>query len=166
MRRNRIRKFLDNDDTPARTRARYKISSSLEERLYATTDANHNVTSVDDVFGAVKERLVYDPYRQSTVRSAAWATTSDTLAWSIRSQGEREDATTNTIDGRNRLYGIGMGRWMQADPAGYIDGANRYQFTSSSPASFVDPLGLWTRPDRDPGFDVIVYRLPRTFASG
>jgi len=122
--------------------ARYKVSSSLEERLYATTDANHNVTSIDDVFGAVKERFVYDPYRNSTVLTSAFASTSDAYGFIVRSQGQREDATTNTIDSRNRVYGLGIGRWMQADNiGGYVDGANRYQFVLSTPISRVDPHG-------------------------
>lgn len=122
--------------------ARYKVSSSLEQRLYATTDANHNVTSIDDVFGAVKERFVYDPYRNSTVLTSAFASTSDGYSRTVRSQGQREDATSNTIDSRNRIYGLGTGRWMQADNiGGYVDGANRYQFVKSNPLRFVDSHG-------------------------
>lgn len=70
---NLINQLLD-DDEAAFALARHKVSSNLEERLYATADANHNVTSVDDVFGAVKEC-------QSIVLSTAEATTNDTLAW-------------------------------------------------------------------------------------
>jgi hypothetical protein len=55
---NRITKLLDHNNVSTRALVRYKVSSSLEERLYATTDANHNVTSMDDVFGAVKERFL------------------------------------------------------------------------------------------------------------
>lgn len=140
MRPTQITQLLDDHQTSP-CPPHHKLTQ--EERLYATTDANHNVTSVDDVFGAVKERFVYGAYRDSTVRSATYTATADTLAWSIRSQGEREDATTNTIDGRNRLYGIGIGRWMQADSAAYVDGANRYQFIQRQPVTSVDPLGLW-----------------------
>jgi RHS repeat-associated protein len=140
---NRIAHLFEQSNTIAPPLALHKVSSSLEERLYATTDANHNVTSIDDVFGAVKERFVYDPYRNSTVLTSAFATTSDAYSFIVRSQGEREDAVTNTIDGRSRFYGLGIGRWMQADMDGYPDGANRYQFVKSNPAEFLDPMGLF-----------------------
>jgi hypothetical protein len=35
-----------------------------------------------------------------------------------------------------------LSRWMQNDPAGYIDGMNTYQYCSDSPVVQVDPLGL------------------------
>ena len=35
-----------------------------------------------------------------------------------------------------------LGRWINQDPAGYINGANTYQFVESNPVNAVDPLGL------------------------
>jgi hypothetical protein len=39
-------------------------------------------------------------------------------------------------------YSTTLGRWMSADPSGYIDGANKYQAVGSAPAEFSDPSGL------------------------
>ena len=47
--------------TTAFSVARYKVTSGLEERLYVQSDANHNVTSLADVFGGVVERYQYTP---------------------------------------------------------------------------------------------------------
>lgn len=35
-----------------------------------------------------------------------------------------------------------IGRWMQRDPEGYLDGMNPYQYEGSDPASSLDPSGL------------------------
>lgn len=35
-----------------------------------------------------------------------------------------------------------FGRWAQRDPAGYIDGANTYQYAFSAPIIYSDPFGL------------------------
>ena len=43
---------------------------------------------------------------------------------------------------RNRNYSPSLGRWINQGPAGYINGANTYQFVESNPAGNVDPLGL------------------------
>ncbi len=42
---------------------------------------------------------------------------------------------------RNRNYSPSLGRWINQDPAGYINGANTYQFVMSNPAGSVDPSG-------------------------
>lgn len=121
--------------------ARIKVASNLEERTYAETDVNHNVTSVSDTFGAVKERFVYDPYGAATVLTSAYAATSDSLNFVYRDQGLRYDLISNTNDNRDRVYLIALGRSAQADNAGYIDGANRYQRELSSPIVLGDPSG-------------------------
>ena len=45
---------------------------------------------------------------------------------------------------RNRNYSPTLGRWINQDPAGYINGANTYQFVESNPVNAVDPWGLST----------------------
>ncbi len=44
---------------------------------------------------------------------------------------------------RARFYDPENGRWLQRDPAGYVDGGNLYESFSSNAAAFVDPSGLW-----------------------
>jgi hypothetical protein len=74
--------------------ARIKVTSGLEQRIYAETDANHNVTSLSNVFGTVLQREVYDPYGSVTTLNASWGTTSDAYSWVTLFQGKRFDATT------------------------------------------------------------------------
>ncbi len=48
---------------------------------------------------------------------------------------------------RARNYDPVHGRFLQRDPAGYVDGMNLYEYVSSSPRVLSDPTGRW-------GFDV------------
>lgn len=41
-----------------------------------------------------------------------------------------------------REYSAGLARWSSADPSGFPDGANNYQFVLSDPIGNIDPLGL------------------------
>jgi RHS repeat-associated protein len=43
---------------------------------------------------------------------------------------------------RFRWYSPTFGRWLERDPAGYVDGANLSQFVLDNPATLIDPLGL------------------------
>ncbi len=45
---------------------------------------------------------------------------------------------------RNRNYSPSLGRWINQDPVGYVNGANTYQFVMSNPVGNVDPWGLMT----------------------
>gem|GEM_PF-5362617 len=53
--------------------------------------------------------------------------------------------------GRHRVFDPAAGRWMQRDPAGYVDGLSMYLFVRGNPLSLIDPMGLfasepgWTR---------------------
>jgi RHS repeat-associated protein len=56
-------------------------------------------------------------------------------------QGMTLDAVTGLYYERNRDYSPSLGRWMEQDPAQYINGANTYQFVNSSPVGNVDAEG-------------------------
>lgn len=40
------------------------------------------------------------------------------------------------------MYSPSLGRWVQQDPTGYVDGMNLYQYVASQPVVAVDPRGL------------------------
>ena len=111
-------------------------------RQYAQQDANHDVTALVSSAGAVQERFIYDPYGTSTILSSGWGNSSDAYNWVYRFQGGRFDAVSGLYNFRNRDYSPTLGRWMEQDPAGYVDGLNLYQSEDSDPANKTDPLGL------------------------
>ena len=49
---------------------------------------------------------------------------------------------TGLIHYRARYYDPALGRFTQPDPAGFVDGINRYAYVGNSPVNFTDPLGL------------------------
>jgi RHS repeat-associated protein len=57
-------------------------------------------------------------------------------------QGMTLDAVTGLYYERYRDYSPTLGRWMEQDPAQYINGANTYQFVVSNPVGNVDASGL------------------------
>jgi RHS repeat-associated protein len=57
-------------------------------------------------------------------------------------QGMTLDPVTGLYYARNRNYSPTLGRWINQDPAGYINGANTYQFVMSNPVGKTDPEGL------------------------
>jgi len=117
-------------------------------RLYFEQDANWDTTAVIGYDSAtqtwgVVQRYVYSPYGSVTILNADFtATTSGTqpLVNNLY-QGMTLDAVTGLYYERYRDYSPTLGRWMEQDPAQYINGANTYQFVESNPVDRVDPTG-------------------------
>ena len=57
-------------------------------------------------------------------------------------QGMPLDPATGLYYERARWYSPSLGTWVSQDPAGYINGANTYQFVESDPVGKADPDGL------------------------
>ncbi|MCP4401559.1 MAG: RHS repeat-associated core domain-containing protein [bacterium] len=45
---------------------------------------------------------------------------------------------------RARIYSPELGRFLQTDPLGYVNGLNLYAYVGNNPASWRDPYGLLT----------------------
>ncbi|HKI00989.1 MAG TPA: Ig-like domain-containing protein [Thermoanaerobaculia bacterium] len=65
-------------------------------------------------------------------------------------KGLQIDPETGLIYARNRYYDPEMGRFVTADPSGYADGPNSYQFGLNSPGNYGDPFGLQALPRPNP----------------
>jgi len=53
------------------------------------------------------------------------------------------DEESGLVYNRARMLHPGLGRFIQRDPAGYVDGMNLNQYELSSPGSNLDPQGLY-----------------------
>ena len=63
--------------------------------------------------------------------------------------GRRIDTEADLYYYRARHYDGMVGRFLQKDPMGFIDGSNLYRYARNNPAIFLDPLGLFSDRDGD-----------------
>jgi len=131
-----------------------------DERLYYVSDANFNVTAlVDAETGEVVERYMYDPYGKATVLNGEngydadgqvteWTADAGGSDWAneILYCGYRFDPESGLYHVRYRYYHPTLGRWLQRDLIGYVDGMSLYQYAGSSAVSRLDSSGLVSGP--------------------
>ena len=118
------------------------------ERLYFLQDANWDTTAVVGYDSTtqtwnVVQRYVYDGYGNITILNADWSAAPTGTQPMVNSlyQGMQYDPMTRLYYGRARWYSPSLGRWISQDPAGYVNGANAYQFVVGDPIGWVDPSG-------------------------
>jgi RHS repeat-associated protein len=121
------------------------------ETLYYCNDANFNVTALVDTAGAVVERYLYDPYGKVTFLKADWSLqeveghadgTASAYANELLFTGHRLDPESGLYITLHRHYHPTLGRWMQRDPKGYVDGMSLYLYCGACPLSRLDAMGL------------------------
>ncbi|MCC5830916.1 MAG: RHS repeat-associated core domain-containing protein, partial [Phycisphaeraceae bacterium] len=114
-------------------------------------DANKNVTAlIAPGNGQPVERYLYDPYGRVMVLKENWSLqevdghddgTVSAFGNEILFTGYRYNSETGTYHARNREYHPLLGRFMQRDPLGYVDGGNLYAGYFVMWGG-VDPMGL------------------------
>ena len=120
-------------------------TDSDDERLYYTQDANFNTTALVNTSGTVVERYVYDPYGKVTIYNGD---RTSTVTWTNSEKNEilfggyRYDPESALYHVRNRVYHPTLGRWLQRDPLGYVDGMGLYEYCGGMPGAATDPQGL------------------------
>jgi len=114
-----------------------------------------NVTALLDTAGDAVERYSCDPYGSVTVYSDDWSTTvdwDDSKKNPVRYCGYFFDNETGLYCVRYRFYVPPLGRWLQRDPLGYVDGMGLYEYVGSAPTGLVDPTGtLFTKECTESG---------------
>jgi|GEM_PF-5808937 len=119
-------------------------------RIYYLQDANWNTMAVvgfnstSRTWG-VTQRYTYSPYGTITILNADWSTPASGTLPAVDNlyQGMTLDSVTGLYYARNRNYSPSLGRWINQDAAGYINGANTYQFVMGGPVNTTDPWGMW-----------------------
>jgi len=157
-----------NDDPADESEGPSSNQCLCETFLYAAQDANFNVTNLFESDGDLAERYAYTPYGQRQVYKAVdeddhFGTQAipHTQPWTISStdqpyglcdvghQGLLHDKEIGLIHNRARTLHPRLGRFLQRDPLGYVDGMSLYEYVGSGPITSVDPGGLF------PGLSVL-----------
>ncbi|MBI9087501.1 MAG: RHS repeat-associated core domain-containing protein, partial [Desulfobacterales bacterium] len=118
------------------------------QRYFCLKDRRYSVTALTDAAGAIVERYEYSAYGRMTIYDAAGqdiTASGSTIGNPYGFTGRRFDAETGLWYYRNRMYSPVLGRFLQRDPAGYVDGLNLYAYTINNPLSYLDPDGLAVR---------------------
>lgn len=111
-------------------------------RLYATQDANVNLTAIADTSGTAQERYLFDPYGYRTIMNAAWSViATSAYAWIVGHQGLMDDVESGLIYNRTRFLHAAIGAFLERDQSGYVQGINLYQYVGGDPTDLVDPMG-------------------------
>jgi RHS repeat-associated protein len=119
------------------------------------------VVAVTDSTGAVVERYQYGDYGDRRVFDAAGNTREYSLIGLRHGfTGQLHDDESGLVLMRHRHLNPRDGKWLQRDPAWYVDGAGLAQYARSSPTGNADPFGLqltshgedWRFDPRPPGF--------------
>jgi RHS repeat-associated protein len=118
-------------------------NGTLDERLYAMSDANWNVTGVVDTSGVVQERIEYTPYGRPQFLAANFTPrSSSAFDWRTSYTGREWESAVWLYDFRHRWYIPLVGVFSSRDPIGYADyDFCLYQYVRSTPTGLVDPLG-------------------------
>jgi len=95
---------------------------------------------------AVSERYEYDAYGDCRIMDGYYAPRSASIYGNpYLFTGRRVDILDNGSlklqYNRNRYYDQYTGRWLTEDPLGHVDGMNLYEYVTSSPIHFTDPMG-------------------------
>lgn len=133
--------------------ARYTYGAGLDEILtmerggntyYYLSDANGSISEVAAASGALVERYEYDAYGAVRIYDAGWNVRSaSAIANPFLFNGRPYDPESGNYDFRARQYSPRLGRFLQMDPLGSVDGANFYAYARANPLTFTDPYGLW-----------------------
>ena len=126
-------------------------------RLYIIQDANWDTTAIigyNATTGtwSVVQRYVYSPYGTITILNPDFTTVPTGTVPMVNNlyQGMPLDPVTGLYYERARWYSPSLGTWISQDPAGYINGADTYQFVESDPVELVDPWGEDVRIEHSP----------------
>ena len=99
---------------------------------YLHHDRSGSIVATTDDTGDVVNTYAYSPFGRCDNMSGT----------SIGYTGQRYDSETGLYYYKNRHYSPSIGRFLQPDPLGYVDGLNLYQYAYNAPLDYCDPLGL------------------------
>jgi RHS repeat-associated protein len=132
--------------------ARYAAMLNIDEPLaelrssvtsYYSQDGIGSVTSLTTSAGGLGNTYRYDTFGNLTASSGS-------VANRFQYAGRELDSESGVYFYRARYYDSSVGRFLSADPVGYVGGDNFYSYVENDPADFADPMGLCPSPPTNP----------------
>jgi RHS repeat-associated protein len=113
-------------------------------RRYALHDALRSVAALLRPDGSVEQLRHYDPYGRFDYELLP-VPGQPNFHWGVYCPlgftGARHDGWTGLVHFPLRELDPSMERWLQRDPAGYVDGNNPYPYAACRPTVWTDPTG-------------------------
>jgi len=151
-------RIIEEQTTNGVTLADYTYGNYFDELLtmnragqtyYYHQNALWSPHALSDSTGSVAERYTYDPYGYVTVLDAgynplalnAWGTPHSAVTNDFLFTGQELDEESGLYSYRARHYHAWQGRFIQRDPADYLEGPNLYEYVSGQPTAETDPSG-------------------------
>jgi RHS repeat-associated protein len=135
-----------------RTAVNAALNATIDQAAYRAEfdiDRSGTITTADRTIASTTRSALAG----GGISNAATGGPDNPIGW----DGYVFNAETRLYTVRHRTYEPVLGRWMQRDPAGYVDGGNGLQYARSGPTQHVDPTGLLSEGaspppanDRDP----------------
>ena len=120
------------------------IDVTQGKRYYYHFDGLGSVVAISDDCSDIVERYKYDVFGKPTIYDANNTQISQsTVGNPYMFTGRRYDDETGLYYYRARYYSPNIGRFLQHDPLGYVDGMNLYTYCKANPVNYIDPLGLY-----------------------
>jgi|GEM_PF-2186211 len=124
----------------------YHNGSRTTDRRYYRSDERESIVAVADDGGLTLEIRAY---RLHGLLSAHWADGPARYGEPESFEGSRFQYTGQIAISevglyyyKARFYAPSLGRFLQTDPLGYVDGLNLYVYVSGDPVNLTDPSGL------------------------
>jgi RHS repeat-associated protein len=106
-------------------------------------DGLGSVIALSDSNGNIVEQYKYDVFGKPTIMEPNDAVISSSAYDNpYMFTGRRYDEQTGLYYYRARYYSPDLGRFISADPIGYYDSLNLYQYCLNNPVNYIDPWGL------------------------
>lgn len=111
------------------------------------------VVLINRATGSLAEYYRYDAFGNAQIYNPAHSLLPESAVgnpWRFASK--RVDVETGFVYFGRRLYDPQAGRFISADPLGFLDGPNRYAYGRANPLGLVDPTGLLAKDIYQEGF--------------
>ncbi|MBA4076381.1 MAG: hypothetical protein C0508_15160 [Cyanobacteria bacterium PR.023] len=135
-------RIADYDGTGGALQNRYVYATGLDEPIIQVSaagvltffhaDHSGSIVATSSSTGAFTNKYSFGPFGETALAAAS----------GFGYTAQRFDSESGLYYYKNRIFAPALGRFLQPDPSGYVDGLNLYTYVNNEPTNFTDPMGL------------------------